>query len=59
MGDQVDDMVKTLVKLVDGHHLETVLKIEDVKADVAKVDAKVDNLTRSVNTKWEKDNTPC
>ena len=59
MADKVDSMVKTLVKLVDGHHLETVLKIEDVKSDVAKVDAKVDNLTRIVNTKWEKDNTPC
>lgn len=59
MSDKVDQYVKTLVKLVDSHHLETVLKIEDVKADVMKVDAKVDNLTRIVNTKWSKDTTPC
>ena len=59
MADKVDSMVKTLVKLVDGHHLETVLKIEDVKADVAKVDAKVDALTQKVDTKWGRDTTPC
>ena len=59
MADKVDSYVAALVKLVDSHHLETVLKIEDVKSDVAKVDAKVDNLTRIVNTKWEKDTTPC
>jgi len=50
---------KTLVRLVDRHHVETLGRIEEVKAKVAKVDAKVDDLAKSVNTKWEKDDSPC
>ena len=33
---------KTLVRHVDRHHVETLGRIEEVKAEVAKVDAKVD-----------------
>lgn len=41
---------KTLVRLVDRHHVETLGRIEEVKAEVAKV---------FDLAKWEKDDSPC
>jgi len=51
--------VAALVKIVDGHHVETLTKIEEVKADVAEVKADVAKLSRTVNTRWTRDTTPC